>query len=227
MRILAIGTGLTCPSLQIVHTTEKDLLSQPNIQDFDYLLIGGGDGTLRRILGALKQLQNIPPIILDPTGSFNVIAKLHNVLPAEKILDKLAAGEKVTTKKQRIYRLNEEIFLFSAGNMGDLQHIFFSETLRFGILRKGVAKYLLATLFLLPAHVILTPFMLMSKSRFFIFTPFSLIKKFGSFYGVIDNDMAIDLQSTFNYLELDGDIVMIQESILHISPLREIDIITA
>jgi hypothetical protein len=116
------------------------------------------------------------------------------------------------------------MFLFSAGNMGDLQHIFLSETLRFGILEKGIVKYLLAVLFLLPVHLIMTPFMLLSSRRFFIFTPASFIPKFGSFYGQV-KEMEIDLQNGYNHIELDGDVVTLTESILNIKPAGFIEIV--
>ncbi len=109
------------------------------------------------------------------------------------------------------------MFLFSAGNMGDLQHIFLAETLRFGILKKGMAKYFLAIFFLLPLHLIITPFMLLSPRRFFIFTPARFIPKIGSFRGEVV-EMSINLENNYNLIELDGDIVTIQESTLEIKP---------
>jgi len=225
MRIVSVGSHKQShrPAITPVNLPQlREYLTQHSV---NYLLVNGGDGLLRRVLRSLKELDRIPPVILDPTGSFNVIAKLHRVPPAQKILDRLEADELPQTRKQPLYRLNDEVFLFSAGNMGDLQHIFFSETLRFGILKKGAAKYLIALLLLLPAHLILTPFMLMSKSRFFIFTPLSFIKRFGSFRGVVDQPIEIDLGTSFNHLELDGDIVTIEEQLLHIAPDREIEIV--
>ena len=108
--------------------------------------------------------------------------------------------------------------------MGDLQHIYLSETLRFGLLKNNMGKYILALLFLLPLHLIMTPFMLLSTNRFFIFTPVPFIKKFGSFYGEV-KEMTIELENSYNHIELDGDIVTIEESILHIKPVGSIDIV--
>jgi hypothetical protein len=51
------------------------------------------------------------------------------------------------------------------------------------------------------------------------------LKKFGSFYAEVE-EMTIDLQSHYNHIELDGDIVTIEESILHIKPAGHIDIVT-
>ena len=70
----------------------------------------------------------------------------------------------------------------------------------------------------------MTPFMLMSKRKFFIFTPAKFIPKFGSFYGKV-KDMEIDLDNSYNHIELDGDVVTIEEQILQISPAGNIDIV--
>ncbi len=121
--------------------------------------------------------------------------------------------------------MNEELFLFSAGNMGDLQHIFLSETLRFGWLKHGMFKYILAVIFLFPVHVIMTPFMLMSSTRFFIFTPLRFIKKFGSFYGEV-REIDLDLDNDYNMIELDGDIVNVKGRHLRIRQAGNVRVVT-
>jgi diacylglycerol kinase family enzyme len=194
------------------------------MEAYDYIIINGGDGTIRRVLKHIHTLDTLPPFILNPTGSFNVVAKLHQVPKLDKVLELLANGKTPVTNTQQIYRLNDEVFLFSAGNMGDLQHIFLSETLRFGLMEQGIGKYILALLFLFPVHLVMTPFMLMSKRRFFIFTPAGFIKKFGSFYGEV-KEMHIDLKNGHNLIELDGDIVTINESTLNIKPFGSIQIL--
>ncbi len=110
--------------------------------------------------------------------------------------------------------------------MGDLQHIFLSETLRFGILKHGIAKYILAVIFLFPVHLIMTPFMLLSKRKFFIFTPASFITKCGSFCGKVTEEIRIDLDNGYNHIELDGDVVTIAESTILIKPLGSIEIVS-
>jgi hypothetical protein len=224
MKILSIGKVIAHASLDIISITEAKLPSF-EIHHFDYIIINGGDGTIRRVIKALKHCPSLPPFILNPTGSFNVVAKLHRVAKIQKVLEKLAQGKDLRYKKQKVYTLNEEVFLFSAGNMGDLQHIFIAESLRFGFLKKGLAKYALAFIFLLPMHLVLTPFMLSSSKRFFVFTPFSFIKKFASFYGQVSS-MKIELQNPYNLIELDGDIITIKEETLNIAFLRELSIIT-
>ena len=224
MRILSINKVIEHDTLFITNITESVLATQPNMEDFDYIIINGGDGTIRRVVKILHTLKHNASIILNPTGSFNVIAKLHRVPSLDTVLQALSEKKTLTTQAQNYYSLNEEMFLFSAGNMGDLQHIFLSETLRFGMLKKGMAKYILAVLFLLPVHIIMTPFMLMSKRKFFIFTPAEFIPKFGSFYGKV-KEMEIDLDNHYNHIELDGDIVTIAESILHISHAGSIEIV--
>jgi len=223
MKILSIAKVLDYAPLDITSITETQLNPQ-EVKHYDYIIINGGDGTIRRILKALKNTPNLPPFILNPTGSFNVLAKLHQVPKLNKILEQLSNKRNLKTNTQKVYTLNQEVFLFSAGNMGDLQHIFLAESLRFGFLKKGLSKYALSLFFLLPMHLILTPFMLLSPRRFFIFTPFSFIKKFGSFYGQV-KQIKIDLENHYNLIELDGDIVSIEEDILNISFLRELEIV--
>lgn len=225
MHILSIGKILQHETLNITFIEASALQTHPDIEAYDYIIISGGDGTIRRIIKQLYTLDTLPKIILNPIGSFNVIAKMHRVPKVKAVLEKLAQNEVINTQIQQIYTLNKEVFLFSAGNMGDLQHIFLSESLRFGILKKGISKYLLAVIFLLPVHLIITPFMLLSSNRFFIFTPASFIKKFGSFYGEV-KEMTIELEDSYNHIELDGDIVTIEEQVLKIQNVGSIEIVT-
>ena len=226
MNILSIGKQIQFDQLHITSIEFSDLAEIQNLAEYDYLIISGGDGSIRRTVKQLLTLNlPLPPFIINATGSFNVIAKIHKIPKLEILLSSLSNQQTPHIKKQYIYKLNNEIFLFSAGNMGDLQHIFLSETLRFGLLQKGMMKYILSALFLLPIHLIMTPFMLMSKTRFFIFTPFYFIQKFGSFYGKVD-EISIDLHNHHNHLQLDGDIVTIEENSIVIKLIGNIDIIT-
>lgn len=225
MRILSIGKTLQHDRLDIVSIEESSLPTLPDIEAFPYIIISGGDGTIRRVIKQLHKMEHSARFILNPTGSFNVVAKLHQVPKLQTLLDALSNDETLPAQKHRYFTLNDEVFLFSAGNMGDLQHIFLSETLRFGLMKNNMGKYVLAFLFLLPLHLIMTPFMLMSTNRFFIFTPASFIKKFGSFYGEVE-EMTIELENTYNHIELDGDIVTITDNLLHIKPAGYINIIT-
>ena len=225
MKILSINKVITYDTLSITNINESSLYTEPDIDQYDYIIINGGDGTIRRVVKILNSLQYNASIILNPTGSFNVIAKLHRVPKLDVILNALANNKTPKTHTQKYYALNNEIFLFSAGNMGDLQHIFLSETLRFGLLKKGIAKYLLAVLFLAPVHLIMTPFMLLSPRRFFIFAPASFIGKFGSFYGRVEDRITIDLENNYNLIELDGDVVTIEESVLKIEVAGTIEIV--
>jgi len=225
MKILSIGKEIRHDKLEIISILESELIHKHDVEEYDYAIINGGDGMIRRLLKQLHTLRSPPHFILNPTGSFNVVAKIHRVPPINKVLDRLAENETVRTEKHHLFKINEDLFLFSAGNMGDLQHIFLSETLRFGWLKHGIAKYLLALLFLLPVHIVMTPFMLMSSTRFFIFTPLRTIKKFGSFYGEI-SEIFIDLDNEYNMLELDGDIVTVHGRHLHIKQAGNIRIVT-
>ena len=226
MKLLSIGQNISHTGLDITSIETSSLASHHDIEQYDYVIINGGDGTIRRVLKQLHTLQNQPVFILNPTGSFNVVAKIHKAPPINSVLDMLAEGSTPATQKHHIFKLNDELFLFSAGNMGDLQHIFLSETLRFGWLRHGMAKYMLAVLFLLPVHLIITPFMLMSSTRFFIFTPLRFIRKFGSFYGEV-KALDLDLDNDYNMLELDGDIVTVKGRHLKIRQAGNVRIVTS
>jgi len=226
MKILSIGKQFEHDTLSITPIDISSLETHPYIETYSYIIISGGDGTIRRVIKALQDREHQAVFILNPIGSFNVVAKMHRVPKIETVLNALSSEKPPKTQQHAYYKLNQEIFLFSAGNMGDLQHIFLSETLRFGILKKGMLKYLLAFLFLLPLHLIITPFMLLSSNRFFIFTPISFIKKFGSFYGEV-KEMTIELEDSYNHIELDGDIVTIEERLLRIAPAGIINIVVA
>lgn len=227
MKILSINKVLQYKGLSIDSIQESTLSMETHIEAYNYIIINGGDGTIRRVVKILHAMPHHASIILNPTGSFNVIAKLHRVPKLENVLEDLSYNKTLPTTTQTYYSLNEEIFLFSAGNMGDVQHILLSETLRFGILKNGMAKYLLSVLFLLPVHLIMTPFMLLSKSRFFIFTPASFIAKFGTFYGKVEQDLHINLHDHYNHLELDGDVVTIKEPLIHIQKAGELAIVSS
>ncbi len=225
MKILSIGKILHHEELEITSIKVSSLPEQYDIEHYTYIIINGGDGTIRRVLKQLHNLDHIPIFILNPTGSFNVVAKIHRIPKIEKVLNLIANGKIPKTQEHQLFKLNDEIFLFSAGNMGDLQHIFLSETLRFGLLKHGILKYILAVILLIPSHIIMTPFMLLSKSRFFIFTPLRFIKKFGTFYGEV-KEIHIDLDNEYNMLELDGDIITIHGRYLHIKEAGSISVVT-
>ncbi len=225
MRILSIGKTLQHDKLHITSIEISALETYSDLKEYSYIIISGGDGSIRRVIKALQDIPHSAIFILNPIGSFNVVAKLHRVPKIEKVLHALENQETLQTQKHHYFSLNDEIFLFSAGNMGDLQHIFLSETLRFGLLKNNMGKYILALLFLFPLHLIMTPFMLLSSNRFFIFTPASFIKKFGSFYGKV-KEMTIELENNYNHIELDGDIVTIKDNLLRIKPAGNILIVT-
>ncbi len=221
-KLASIGRAIEYPGLDIVNLGFSEI---QQLGKYDAVIISGGDGLIRRVVRALNTVEKKPLLILNPTGSFNVVAKAHRTPRIERVLEKIAADMELREKEIPYYRLGNDIFVFSAGNMGDLHHIFLSESLRFGWLRQGSLKYFLAVLFLLPMHLFLTPFMLLSDKRFFIFTPFGFPSKFGTFFGRIDSRVVFDLQNSYNILELDGDIVVIEESVIEIEPKGKVTIV--
>jgi len=225
MNILSIGKEIEHKDLDIKTVPLSKLSAYDTLDNYQYIIISGGDGTIRRVLKEIHQHKHIPTIIINPIGSFNVVAKLHKVDKLTHTLDKLANNDELYTSRQQIYTLNDEVFLFSAGNMGDLQHIMISETLRFGVLKQGPLKYALALFFLFPLHIVSTPFSLLSSKKFFIFTPLKFINKFGSFHGKVKK-MEIDLVDGHNIVELDGDVVAIQDALLKIELGPNINILS-
>jgi len=226
MQILSIGKTIIHHGLDITSIEVSSLHKHHDLARYDYIIINGGDGTIRRVLHPLHTLNNVPVFILNPKVSFNVVAKIHRAPKIGKVLDMISKGNTPKIQKHHIFKLNDELFLFSAGNMGDLQHISLSETLRFGWLKHGILKYILAVLFLFPVHFIMTPFMLMSKTRFFIFTPARFIKKFGSFYGEVPKTLSIDLDNEYNMLELDGDVVNVKGRHIEIKQAGNVRVVT-
>ncbi len=223
MKLLSIGKTLHYEGLDIVSISLFDLMKQTDIDRYDYAIIHGGDGTIRRVLQKLYTTYIDTVFIINPTDSFNLIAKLHGTSQIQQILKKIAHEESIITSTQHFHKLNQHFFLFSAGNMGDLQHIIIAETLRFGWIEFGALRYIFTLVMMLPLHFLFTPFMLMSRRKFFIFTPIKWIRKFGGFYGQVQ-DMTIDLKSYHNIIELDGDIVTIEENLLHIRTIGNITI---
>ncbi len=211
MKILSVGNcTLHHPKLEITNISEKEFHGWENSAEFHYIIINGGDGTLRRVISKLQDQLDEKVFILNPTGSFNVVARMNRVPVIGDILEQLAGDKEVPTIIQNIYHLNEHLFFFSAGNMGDLLHIVFSEIMRVGFLKKrGLLRYLVSIVLLSPVFLMITPFLLMSSTRFFIYTPFSFIRRFGSFYGQVE-EMTRQYEGGCHLVELDGDIVVIE-----------------
>jgi len=101
MKILSIGKTLHHDKIDIISIELSKLSSQHDIETFDYIIINGGDGTIRRVLKQIHHL-TLPPFILNPTGSFNVIAKMHRVPKVEKVLDSLANQQTPNIQTQKV-----------------------------------------------------------------------------------------------------------------------------
>lgn len=228
MKILSIGQHIEFSGIEITYASLIHLGSIENISDFDYILISGGDGAIRR---ALKDLYNkfgvssIPPFIVNPTGSFNVLAKIHRLPNIDKILALIANNEDIKKIDVPFYAIDKKIFLFSCGNSSDVAHIFISEVLRFGLLKSGALRYVISTLLLLPFHLLATPFLLASKSRFFVFTPLKF-KRFFNIHGQINDSLEIDLKNYYNVLEFDGDLSVVKKQKIVIQKVGNISLIT-
>ena len=206
MKILAIN----CRSLDDTSLTHigLDELATTKIDGFDYILISGGDGTFRRsIQQLLKKSTALPSIIFDAQGSFNMIQKIYKLPNASDLLEQIKKGKTPTLLKVPYYSFGDEIFFFSAGNGNDLLHIFFSEQLRVGVLKRGVLKYLIALIVLLPAHLVLLPLLILSKEKFFLFKPLPFRWRIGNLYSYIPKRFTITNPNGYSIVELDGDLV--------------------
>jgi len=223
MKFIAINTNLKIKGHEVINTREKDFYDM-ELHDVDYIIVSGGDGLLRRIIQyIIFSGQKKPAIIIDAQGSFNVIAKKHLIPKLDKVITKIEAEEELKRKKQDVYKLNNHVFLFSAGNMHDALHIHLSEIFRVGFLRKGVAKYILSSLFVIPVAVITLPFLMFSKKRFFIFTPFKFFNLMNLYTRVERLD--IDLKNGYNLMEIDGDLIILEEPKITIKRIDDIDIV--
>ncbi|MDD5406076.1 MAG: hypothetical protein PHE73_03935 [Sulfurovaceae bacterium] len=225
MKILSVDRKVVFNGLDITSVNFRDLKTLSDIEQYNYIIVHGGDGAIRRVVQFFYYNQHNPNFIIDTAGSFNVVSKINRLPNMEVVLQKLTNNQEVKKISQPIYKLNDEIFLFSAGNMGDLRHILLSETLRFGIIKNGMIKYLMSLIYLLPLHIVMTPFELLSKHRFFIFTPLKMIKRFGNFYGKVV-PFSKDLESSHNLIELDGDIVIFNQSTINVDLAGSVTLIS-
>jgi hypothetical protein len=225
MKILSVDRKVVFDGLDITSVNFGDLKTLSNIEQYNYIIVHGGDGAIRRVVQFFYYNQYNPKFIIDTAGSFNVVSKINRLPKMEVVSHKISNDHDIKKISQPIYKLNDEIFLFSAGNMGDLRHILLSETLRFGIIKNGMIKYLISLICLLPLHIIMTPFELLSKHRFFIFTPLKMIKKFGNFYGKAV-PLTKDLGSNHNLIELDGDIIIFNQPTIKVDFAGDITLIS-
>ncbi len=224
MKIIVVNNHYEIRGVKTIPVKEKELEGF-SLEDVDYVIISGGDGLLRRIIQKMlsKKMAKPPVIIIDAKGSFNVIAKRYMIPKIEKVIKKLEQGEELDTRALDVYRLNKHIFLFSAGNVTDALHIHLSDMLRFGILKKGPWRYLISGLLVLPVTLLTFPFILFSKKRFFIFTPFKMIN-FRNHYTKIDH-LQFDVENEYNILEIDGDLIILKDRFIDIKKIDEIEIV--
>jgi hypothetical protein len=228
LNILSINKEFKIDGYVVKNITINEIPTLETINEFNYVIITGGDGAIRRTIKNFRdkfEIDNIPPIILNPTGSFNVIVKYYRPITIDKIIKKLITNENLKTLKAPIYAIDKKIFLFSVGNSGDVAHIFISEVLRFGYLKSGFIRYAISMLVLMPFHLFITPFLLISKQRFFVFTPFGFFKKFFNIYGRVDEDIEINLGNYYNVLEFDGDLSVVKKQHITIKRVGSIDLV--
>lgn len=209
--MLSVNGEFSYEGIEIVSIREHEL-AEADIQLFDYLMISGGDGAIRRTVETLhKNRQSIPPIIINPEGTFNLICKAYRLSTPEKIFEKILASKELKRREKSYFGVNKEhYFIFSAGNSLDMLYIVLSDLFRVGLIARSKIRYFFSIFFLLPLLLIATPIFLFVRSYFFVFNLFKTgIKKFQNVY-LDENFIVIYSNSDYNIWQMDGDIVIVR-----------------
>ncbi len=212
-KVLAINSNIRIPHTQMEHISEADLEKIDDTAEYDYVLISGGDGALRRCTAFLynRNMLNKVKVIIHKRGTFNLLANMYKIKNVRKIAKKIEHGEELAVREIDLYSINgKEFFIFSAGNSLDVLYIHLSELFRIGFLRKSKFRYLLSFIFLLPSILILLPITLLNKKSFLLFLFFSpKIKKFFNIYFNVDS-IELTPNEPKMLMQLDGDLAMIE-----------------
>jgi len=183
-----------------------------DIESFDYLVISGGDGAIRRSVEALhKKGSKIPPIVINPEGTFNLICKAYGIKTPDKIFEKIVNNENVAMRNKSFFSVNDKhFFIFSAGNSLDMLYIVLSDLFRVGLIAKSKIRYFFSIFFLLPLILLALPVFLFIRSYFFVFNLFSFgIDRFCNIY--FDRELIeVKSNSDYNIWQMDGDIVIVR-----------------
>lgn len=227
MRILSVNKTIEIKNHEVITVFEHELKGLENIESFDYIIVNGGDGTLRRTMEKLykKNLEKKPIFIINPAGTFNVFYKTLGCKNFLDIKKQIEDNKPLCTKKQPYYSINDKkIFLFSAGNSLDVLYIACSELIRVGLLRKSKFRYLLSFLFMLPLILVTFLFFLTNRHYFLLFTAIKMpMKRFFNIYFSLEM-LDIKLKSTHTLTQLDGDIVIIKKGHIFIKKAGEIEV---
>lgn len=226
MKLLSINKKLTIKNIDITNLEYDDIDAIESLDEFDYIIISGGDGALRRAIKKLhfKFYKISPKVIINPAGTFNVLYHKLNSLKLSKIVHKLSKNEPTKTKSLDYFMINRsEIFIFSAGNSLDVLYVVLSELFRISFLSRSKIRYLLSFLFLLPVIIAALPLFLFSKNYYFVFLFAKLkISKIFNINFFVNNEIVVDLKQSNNLMQLDGDLIIIKDRYIKIERAGEI-----
>lgn len=225
-RVLCVNKVFKKEGLDIVSIGESELLNV-DIESFEYILISGGDGAIRRVVEymALNSIK-IPKLIVDPEGTFNMIYKLYRMKNPEDILEKIAQGSALKEVDRNYFSVNNDhYFIFSAGNSLDMVYIILSDLFRVGFLVKSKLRYLLSIIFLLPLIVIMIPFFLVVKKYFLVFNGYDFKLKNIMNIHLNPCEVKLELDSDYNIWQMDGDIVVVRSKSNHIKKAGRLKLI--
>lgn len=219
MKILSINEEFILKNHEIKSILEKELKFENELKSFDLIIIGGGDGTIRRVIKRLHKhgLTDKIKIVINPKGTSNVLFNFWRCKNINSILNKIEKNEELEIEEKEFYLLNKKhVFLFSAGNSFDALYMHISEFLRISILNKSKFRYFFAFIFLAPFFILWLPFFMLSKNYFFIFTLLNF--KIDNFFGLYSKvkELNFTLKDSHTIVQIDGDLVFIKTNELKI-----------
>lgn len=74
-RVAALARALEAAGHAVSHHDSLSFDCHRDAPDADLLCIGGGDGTVRMVVGAQSDLAGLPPIAVFPVGTINLVAR--------------------------------------------------------------------------------------------------------------------------------------------------------
>ncbi len=229
MKCISINKNIRLKNISVVNIEETEISKELDIPSFDFIIISGGDGAVRRSIERLHALkiEEIPKVVINPAGTFNVLFHTINSKKLSKIIHKLQNEEEMVIKKQDYYSINQkDIFIFSAGNSLDVLYVTLSELFRISFLSKSKMRYFLSFLFLMPVILAALPLFLFSKNYYFIFMFTKLrINKFFNINFFLNGELKVDLKHANNLMQLDGDLIIIKDRFISIAKAGNIDIV--
>eukprot|EP01022_Parablepharisma_sp_SALTPOND_P024208 TRINITY_DN53277_c0_g3_i1.p1 TRINITY_DN53277_c0_g3~~TRINITY_DN53277_c0_g3_i1.p1 ORF type:complete len:789 (+),score=28.01 TRINITY_DN53277_c0_g3_i1:656-3022(+) len=225
-RVLCVNKEFDQQGLEVVSIKESELESV-DIESFEYLLVSGGDGAIRRVVEFMaKKSINMPKLIVDPEGTFNMIYKLYRIKDPKTILEKIANNESIEEIERNYFSVNSDhYFIFSAGNSLDMIYIILSDLFRVGFLVKSKLRYLFSIIFLLPLMVMMIPFFLVVKKYFLIFNGYDFKLKNILNIHLNPDEVRLELDSDYNIWQMDGDVVVVRSKSNHIKKAGRLKLI--